>query len=227
MINSMKCYNMALNCNITTNATTYSTYMINKANNGNLVNTDGYLTDAYSISKLLIITLDLGKPYEISSINLKQLMYSSVRRCKDFEIQASNDKLDYVNIIHSTLADNDEMQQFLFPFNIGKYQYWQLAIKNNYTTSSYNALDRGICEIELNIYNKFLINKGSQYYTIKDNELVSLENQTLDKSNFINNGFEDLNLLTQNNESYNITKKSNNNIFEFDLNNDMKKIEVM
>lgn len=223
----MKCKNIALNCNITTNATTYSTYMINKANNGNLENTDGYLTDAYSTSKLLIITLDLEKPYKISSINLKQLIYSSVRRCKDFEIQASNDNLVYENIISGTLENNDEIQQFKFPLNIKEYRYWQLVIKNNYTVTGYNALDRGICEIELNVYNKYLINKNSQYYTIKGNELVLLENQILDKVNFNANGFIDLNSLIQENTFYEETKQTQNNVFEYNLNKEIKKIEMI
>lgn len=223
----MKCKNVALNCNITTNATTYSTYTINKANNGNLENTDGYLTDAYSTSKLLIITLDLGKPHKISSINLKQLTYSSVRRCKDFEIQASNDNSIYENIISGTLDNNDEIQQFLFPLNIKEYRYWQLIIKNNYTVTGYSALDRGICEIELNIYNKFLIKKNSEYYTIKGNELLLLENQTLNKANFNTNGIINLNLLTRENTFYEETKQTQNNVFEYDLNKEIKKIEMI
>ena len=44
---------------------------------------------------------------------------------------------------------------------------------------------------------KFLLKQNNQYYTVKDNKLNLLENQTLNESDFETNGFENLNLLAK------------------------------
>lgn len=219
--------NVALGCTVTTNATTYSTYTKDKIVDGNITNTNGYLTDAYAYSSPLIITLDLGKSYKISHINLKQLLYSSVRRCKDFEIQASNDNSSFTSIITSVLQNNDETQTFDLPNDIAEYRYWNLIIRTNYNTNGVSALDKGICEVELYIIGKFLLKQDNKHYTIKDNSLVLLDSQVLDEVNFNINGFSDLNLLTNISNNYKITKQLESNICEFDIDENMEKIEVV
>lgn len=70
------------------------------------------------------------------------------------------------------------------------------------------------------------IDKNTQYYTIKDNELVLLENQILDKTNFEVNGFKNLNLLTQENILYKETKQLESNMCEFNLDDNIDEVSM-
>lgn len=74
---------------------------------------------------------------------------------------------------------------------------------------------------------RLLLKQGSQYYTLKDNSLVLLDSQVLDEANFENNGFDDLNLLTNISNTYKITKQLQSNMCEFDIDENIEKVEVV
>lgn len=198
--------NVAFKCKVTTNSTTYLNYTINKINNGNISNSDGYLTDCIPPSTPITITLDLNKSYKILYVNLKQLICNSYRRCKEFEIQASNDDLNYISIITSTLENNDNMQQFKLPSNIENYRYWHFIIKNDYS-----GADKGICEIELlkevDENSPLIYFNGTNYHDGSNADTLDslLDDNTHKKTNY---GV----LVTTNKEShfyFNLMKKSN------------------
>lgn len=106
----------------------------------------------------------------------------------------------------------------------GSYQTSVIANFGN-TPFKY-SIPKGYYPYNLEPFN-FLLRKDSQHYTIKGNELLLLESQILDKDNFTTNGFANLDLITQENTYYNITKQNENNVFEYDLNKEIAKIEMI
>lgn len=184
--------NVALNCNITSNASPYYNYKPTKAVDGNLDGSDGFMTDAFAYDSHAKLTLDLGTAYNITSINLKQLLYGGARRCKDFTLEYSTDNKNFQVISSGSMLDNDELQ--CFPVDCSnQYRYWRFTI----LTNQEGRRDKGIGEIELiAIEQVYMLEKQNKYYTIND-DLSITELENINKDYVFAKGFKEISLVNK------------------------------
>ncbi|MEW9096530.1 MAG: discoidin domain-containing protein [Clostridiaceae bacterium] len=221
--------NLALNRPISSDYGYYLDYTPNKAVDGNLNPSDGFM-DVYLNQPTLIIELD--KPYKIEEVRLKQLIVTA-GRCKDFELKGSLGGINYTSLLNGILLSNEELQAFNINSEF-KYKYISFKILNNYGGANKS---NGICEIEIYGHSyKHLIKQSDQFYSIKPEyyEGEAFKPITLSsgdypiKADFDIKGFDDLNDLLKERSggslNSNGTSLDSGKMFSFDFGSDFKSI---
>ena len=103
--------------------------------------TTGWLTTIApedGLSTYVQIQFTDNKDRIVSKISLRNLTYNSVNRCKDFELQASNDGVDFDTLLIDVLP-NDSSQYYDYTIASNKtYSIFRIIIKTTHGANNYN-----------------------------------------------------------------------------------------
>lgn len=103
--------------------------------------TTGWLSNSYPSGETpgyVQVQFTDGKDRVINKISLRNYMYNSIYRCKDFELQASKDGVKFDTLLTSTLP-NDHTKYYDYEITSTEaYSIFRIAIKTTYGASNYN-----------------------------------------------------------------------------------------
>jgi hypothetical protein len=133
--------NVALGKSVSADQTPYLTYTVDKCVDGIVTSSDGFLCETSSL--ISRVSIDLGESQFIDGVRLTNLQVSSVYRCKDYDIEISENGVDWKIVYSGTLLQQSKAQYISINETS---RYWSVVIKNYYSSGSYST---GIGEIEL------------------------------------------------------------------------------
>jgi len=99
-----------------------------------------------TVSDYIQIEFIDSKVRKIDKISLRNIKYGSVNRCKDFEVQASEDGINFDTLLTDVLPDDDvKYYDYELVSNI-RYKFFRIIVYSTHTTGNSN---RGLGDIRL------------------------------------------------------------------------------